>query len=135
MSVSFSANVVFGLPIMLIRKTVKKTKYDENTGKPYETEESESETVIGGAVVSLEWLDKLKKPIGEYTTGMSGEDIENGVVGILGISLAKSNMDYSEDGVKEVKELSYTERLDFEAFCNKNGIVGEPKLYLVGYVG
>lgn len=136
MSVSFSANVVYGLPIIRTSKAVTKTMYNPNTGKPYEVEDDEDEIVVGGKVVSEDWLEGLFcDPICEHSTGMNEEFGEGGMTGILGMTLAKADMDDPGNGVSEINELSYTQRLEFEAFCNKHGLVGEPKFYLVGYVG
>ena len=134
MGVDYSASIVVGLLAEECIKTVDKsetiTKYNEDTGEPYEKVIPYSETCLGDIAFEDPYDLEQKCPGLEPIYG--GPEC-----GVVAVGACVNSMDMNYDlGVEEVEndKIDVLKKEVAEAF-KKIGIDAEPKVYLVGYVG
>jgi len=100
MGVSFSAITIIGIPVSAIfetrRATTNVTKYDPDTGKPYDAVQPTTVYVIGGKQVDAEAAEKFKETyqynydehgLKLHVASSEGDDAD----GVLGIALAEAD--------------------------------------------
>lgn len=125
MSISYNATVVYGFEMDIITVRKKKTKYDENTGKPYTVMVDSHEIVeVQGVQVSSAKDNQDQVYVGGHIGGLGilESGYEEGTK-VLGIALARTidGDDFCEFEAKKHPKI--------EAFAKKFNV--KPKLYLL----
>jgi len=134
MGTSYDAMIVMGAPIKscitYIDTSTMITKYNENTGKPYEVEvPGEVMKFNGKEIEEYEEVEELCRPLSIIHGAIYGEEV------LLGTLLCNMDLNY-ECGITEIDPVKIGEaEIEVATAFEKFGIDLIPKLYLVGYVG